>query len=84
MKRGTRKIGGWVCVSLQTTTTSTTGRDETQGANSCGCQNTSPHNDEDSLTHLSFACVQLDLLQLLLGMTVAGVSCLQTHGGCQR
>lgn len=53
-----RENWGWVYISVQTTTTSITGEDETQGAT---CQNTSP-DEEEFLTHLSFACVQLGFL----------------------
>lgn len=56
--------GGCIYSSVETTTMSTTEKDETHAAT---CQNTSPHDEEEFLTHLSFACVQLAVLQILLG-----------------
>lgn len=78
-KENGEKIGGGVYISLQTTTTSTTGTDETQSL----VPTYDPH-DEEEFFNTSFICMCLIRSPLdPAGLMASGVSSLKAHSCCQ-
>lgn len=78
-ERKWRENRGWVYISLQTTTTSTTGTDETQSL----VPTYDPH-DEEEFFNTSFICMCLIRSPLdPAGLMASGVSSLKAHSCCQ-